>query len=199
MPKRSKEITVPSIDIDEATNLRLQSMAKPLVDTYDSVIRRLLDLYEQGSSAATPAPTTVMPGAPLTDDGRIMTFDWRNPPQLAHTTVTAVNLEGVMFPKADCYWNTIMIRVIKLMSEQGHDASAIKDALSVNAMVGQKVDNGYKYLPSVGISVQGQDSNAAFRQAFELADKLGIKLEVQFRWQNKEEALYPNRVGSFIV
>ncbi|MFT8948270.1 MAG: hypothetical protein ABF876_17390 [Acetobacter aceti] len=185
---------MPTIDISDDTNARLQKIAKPLVDTYDTVIARLLESHENATSLGMNTPA---PGTPLKDDGRTMLFDWTNPPALAHTTVTQVSLNGELFPKSECYWNTIMVKVIQQTRKFGKSAAEILDLLFVNAKIGQETENGFKFLHDVGLSVQGQDSNAAFRQAFELANKMGFKLEVHFRWQPNEKALHPNRNGLF--
>ena len=64
--------------------------------------------------------------------------------------------------------------------------------LIVNSIAGRKDDNGYKYLPEIGISVQGQDANGAWRQTYELASRFGMSLEVLFTWQ----AMYGNQAFS---
>lgn len=188
---------MPTIEISTDTMQRLQSIATPFTDTPDTVIQRLLSTSAAAAVAAPAISVPTAPGAPIKDDGRTMLFDWQNPPQLAHTTVVQVTLNGEAFAKGDCYWNTIMVRVIKAAFGHGLDANQIVSKLFVNAAIGQKTDNGYKFLPDIGISVQGQDSNGGFRQSFDLAHKMGFKLEVHFRWQNKAEAAFPNKNGVF--
>ena len=43
--------------------------------------------------------------------------------------------------------------------------------------------------------MQGQGSNAAFRQAYQLAALNGISFEIWFGWQDNDKAAYPNRQG----
>jgi hypothetical protein len=186
---------MPTVEISDLTNSRLQAIAIPLTDTHDSVISRLLDHH-----AATTAtiPKFVRPGEPIEilADGT-MVFDPANPPSLAFTTCTQIVISGDQLAKGDTYWNTMMYQMIRTVQKQkGFDAKQLFSMIDIaNAEMGKKEDNGYKFLPDVGLSVQGQDSNAAFRQAYSLAVLNGIKFTVFFNWQNNEKAVYPNQRG----
>ena len=188
---------MPTIEISDTTHNRLQAVAKPLVDTYDTVIARLLDQFEKGEGQS--AAASAAPGEPIADDGRKMEFNWRNPPSLTHTTILSVNLNGSNFVKGDAYWNTILLRVIEAAHKQGMDKEALFAFLTVNKHMGEKTINGFKYVSDVGISFQGATSETAFRQIFELASHCGMKLQLHFRWQGKEDAAYPNREGFFRI
>jgi hypothetical protein len=181
-------------ELSERTVSRLQKIAIPLQDTYDTVIARLLDEFE-----ARQVDKPKKSGEPLKTEGNVMFFDPHSPPPLGFTTLTQVVLNGEQFAKSDTYWNKVMNRVILEAGKRGHDADAIFKMLTVNAFVGEKTDNGYVYLSEVGLSVQGQDSNAAFRQAFQLAEAMGFKLTVVFYWQDNEKAAYPNQRGAFEI
>lgn len=183
-----------SADLKDTTVARLQKHAIPLQDTYDSVINRLLDAYEAAQSVQPKKP-----GEPLKIEGNTMHFDPNNAPPLGFTTLTQVVLNGEQFAKADTYWNKVMNRVIIEAAKAGNDADALFKMLTINAAIGEKTDNGYTYLPEAGLSVQGQDSNAAFRQAFQLAEALRINLKVYFYWQDNEKAAYPNQRGLFEI
>lgn len=198
-PATSKEPKkMPTIEISDATNARLQGMAMPLVDTYETVITRLLDAFEKGERQSHPT-TSAAPGAPIGEAGQKMEFDWRNAPSLTHTTITSVNLDGNNFVKSDTYWNTILLRVIEAAHKNGMSKEAIFAFLKVNKYMGEKTINGFKYVPDVGISFQNGNSETAFRQIFDLASHCGMKLELHFRWQGKEDAAYPNREGFFRI
>lgn len=184
----------PNAIISDSTNARLQAIATPLVDTHDSVIARLLDHWEQTKGNQPKLPK---PGEPIntTDDG-IMMFSPVNVPNLGFTTPKAIIIDGEQLPKEDTYWNSMLNLTIRRVHAKGHDAEAIVKMLAIaNAAVGPKSDNGYKFLPDVGISVQGQDSNGAFRQAYELAILNGLKGSVHFNWQNNAKAAFPNARG----
>lgn len=183
---------MPTAEISDLTTSRLQAIAVPLVDTFDTVIARLLDHWDVTKS---DQPKVVKPGEAtgMKEDGRTMVFDPATPPQLNFTTCIQVIINGKKLAKGEGYWNTMMNTMIREVYAKGHNAQAIYDMLFVNAEVGEKTENGYKYLEDVGLSVQGQDSNAAFRQAYQLAALNGITFEVWFKWQDNEKAAYPNR------
>ena len=182
------------IEISDPTNLRLQAIATPLVDTYETVIVRLLDHWEQSTS---PLPKAIKLGDPIKtlEDGKML-FSPESPPSLGFTTPKQIIIDGVQLAKDDTYWNSLLNQMIRRVHAKGKDARSILEMLHVaNAALGMKNDNGYKFLPDVGLSVQGQDSNAAFRQAYELAVANGVSGSVFFAWQNNSKAAYPNLLG----
>jgi hypothetical protein len=185
---------MPNIDIADQTKARLQAIAEPLVDTYDSVIGKLLDQFQIGN--AKPSPT-ILTGQPIgtLDDGRLI-FSGANPPKLDFTTCQQIVVGNTQLDKNQTYWNNMLIHIVGLVSEKGHSAGAIVDMLKhSNSVVGEKLDSGYKYLKDVGLSIQGQDSNSAFAQAYFLAAVNGIKGNVFFSWQSNGKAAYPNGRG----
>lgn len=185
-----EEEDMPMADLSNTTVDRLRKHAVPLQDTFDTVIVRLIDFYEDQQ-----VPELAKPGGPIKVSGDLMVFDHKDPPPLAFTTLTIVLLNDEQLAKADTFWNKVLNKVIIEASKLGHDANTIYKMLSVNSIVGERTDNGYAYLMEAGVSVQNQDSNAAFKQAFKLADELGMKLTVQFYWQDNEKAAYPLKRG----
>ena len=190
---------MPDVTISSATVARLQKIATPLVDSYDTVIQRLLDAYETSNVFDIPGTTDAGLGQPIKDDGGMMLFNWRNPPSLAHTTIREVNLNGEQFEKSDNFWNNIMFALIRAAHKHGKTTDQLNNLLFVNHQIGKKDDHGYKFMPDVGLSVQGQNSDNAFRQAYTLAEHMKFKLDVFFRWQNKPEAAFPSRSGAFTI
>lgn len=69
----------------------------------------------------------------------------------------------------------------------------------MNFVDGQKNDEGYRYLPDVGISIQGQDANGAWKAACYIAQQLGFPLTVTFVWREKEGAAFPGVTGRFTL
>ncbi|MGZ8363169.1 MAG: T4SS efffector SepA family protein [Caulobacteraceae bacterium] len=183
-----------TINIEDATVARLQKIAVPLADTFDSVINRVLDAYDAAKTAA-DQPSKVA-GLSASIESGVMKFDAAQPPQLKFTTPTHITVDGKQLPKQITYWNNLLQEVIQAAHKKGHDAAAIKAMMVVaNAAVGKKENAGYKYMPEVGLSIQGAEANAAFKEARNLATKNGIKFTVAFEWQNNERAAYPNRQG----
>jgi alpha-ketoglutarate-dependent taurine dioxygenase len=126
-----------------------------------------------------------------------MVFSPANPPSLRFTTVHQAVVNDVQLPRGETYWNSMMILALRLAKTKGYDAASIVDILSVNSLVGRKEDDGYKYLHDLGLSVQGQDSNAAFRQFFEICSRIEASFTVFFSWQVNEKAAFPGQRGYF--
>src|SRR4051794_35271259 len=175
-------------EISDATFERLQTHAEPLVDNIDSVINRALDALE----ASGRQPKT---GLGLTE--RLL--NPAAPPNLAHTTVRSIELCGKILPLNETYWNTLLIATLREAAKQGLKADDLKELLIANAVVGRKEDDGYRYFKDLGLSIQGQDSNAAWRATYHLAHKLGLAIKVSFSWQNNPKASFPGIAAVFVV
>lgn len=181
----------PSIDLTDELFSRLQKHAVPLVDTPLTVIARALDALEagdeepahQGQGQAT-GPRSFNPAAA---------------PNLSHTTPRRAEIGGISLPKAQTYWNPIMFAVIKEAAKHGVKAEDLLDLISSPAVKGKKEDSGYRFLPEAGISVQGQDANSAWKQAYRVASSCGVQIQVVFAWQDNPKAAMPGQTGSFFV
>ena len=185
---------MPSVEISDATSARLQAIAVPLVDTYDSVIVRLLDRWD---ATALEQPKIIKPGQPvrIQQDGT-MVFDPGNPPQLSFTTCIQILINGEALAQSDTYWNNMMLAIIRILHKDGLDAPAIHAMMKIaNAEVGRKEINGYKYLPDVNLSVQGLDSSGSFRQSYQLAIMGRLSFHVLFKWQDNEKAAQRKQKG----
>jgi hypothetical protein len=66
-------------------------------------------------------------------------------------------------------------------------------------VIGKKEDNGYKYLDGVGISVQGQDANNAWRTTYRVLKAIKVPAEVTFVWQDNPKAVAPGSAGKLTV
>ncbi len=177
-----------SVNLSDATFMRLQAHAVPLVDTIETVINRVLDTYEAGKP---PAPDESSYGARV--------FNPAGPPNLAHTKVLSVELCGRRLPPPETNWNALLVAMIREAAKRLGSAEQIKDLVIVNCVLGRKEEDGYKFLPDVGLSLQGQDSNGAWKAAYHIAKNLGLPISVTFVWFQNEKAVLPGATGRFSV
>ncbi len=180
----------PSVDLTASTFTRLQAHAVPLVDTIESVINRLLDAYE--TKGGTPVPAT--------DDGEggnLRQFSPNTPPDLTHTKVLAIELGGKPLARGEANWNGLLNAAVRLAKAKAKSSAELKKLVSVNFVEGRKSDEGYRFLSDIGLSVQGQDANGAWRGACHVAQQLGCKLNATFIWRDKEGAAFPGVTGQF--
>lgn len=174
------------VSISQETFSRLQSHAVPLVDSIESVINKALDALESvvTDGASTPSVRAFNPDAP---------------PSLSFTTVRSVVFEGVRHIPSETYWNSILVAAVREAAKRGMNAEKISTLLIINNVPGKKEDGGYKYIEEAGLSVQGQDANAAWKAAYHLATALNLSIDVSFAWQHNPKAAYPGQSGTFTV
>ena len=170
----------------------LKRLAEPLVDDVNSVLRRLIAAYEAAGRGQTGAGDKTAG----TSASGIVEFDPASPPDLLHTTPTKITLAGRLFKPSETYWNTLLIEVIREAAKQLPRAELAKQII-VNHQPGQRTDTGFRYIPEAGISVQGQDSVRAWKAVNHIAAQSDLSVDVEFRWQPKAEAAYPNGRGRF--
>jgi hypothetical protein len=174
-------------EFSDATFERLKAHAEPLVDTLDSVINRALDALE------------TMPGKAVPAGGAARSLNPAAPPNLAHTTVRSIELCGRTLPPNETYWNTLLIATLREAAKLGLEPDSLKALLIANSVVGRKEDEGYRYFKDLGLSIQGQDSNAAWRATYHIARNLDLPLQVTFSWQNNSKAAFPGTDAVFTV
>ena len=182
----------PSVDLSPTTFSRLQTHAVPLVDTIESVITRLLDAYEAKS------------GTPLASDnadGNVTArqFNPSTPPDLRHTKVLTVEFDGKSLARGEANWNGLLNVAIREAKARSHSSGDLKKLVIVNFIEGEKSNEGYRFLSDIGLSVQGQDANGAWKGACHVARQLGLELKATFIWREKEGSAFPGVTGEFHI
>ncbi len=182
-------MAIDAFQLSSATIERLQKHAKPFVDTVDTVVNRLLDAYE----GAQPSQDD---DSDIVTDGNIRDFSNQNPvPDLTHTKVLLAEFNRTKFPSSETTWNSLLNETIRFARRAAKSDDEFKRLVTVNWVKGRREDGGYRYLPDVDLSVQGQDANAAWRGASYIARQLGRPIEVIFTWRTKEAAAHPGVTG----
>lgn len=170
------------VQISQETFARLQANAVPLVDTIETVINRALDALEGSKEGSLPP-------------AKLGGFDPSAPPSLSFTTVRSVTIANKKLSPKETYWNSVLFACVKAAAKSGLSPKQIGELTIVNNVVGVKEDSGYKYLKEAGISIQGQDANAAWKAAYHIAKQINLPIEVSFVWQSNPKAAFPGQVG----
>lgn len=176
-------------EIKEGTKARVAKHAKPFVDTFDSVINRILDVYEQVTEISRDEVSHV--------SEEIKDFDPGTPPNLTHTKVLSITFNGMHFNPDATTWNALLWEAIRVARKKIRSDEELKSTIAVNFVFGRKEEDGYRYFPDIDLSVQGQDSNKAWRGTFQIARKLGLQFDVIFAWREKEGSQNPGIKGRF--
>lgn len=180
----------PSIELSSATFARLQDHAVPLVDNIESVINRLVDFYEAKAGGAAPVDGS---------SGVNRSFAVAAPPDLTHTKILSVKLNGKPLGHDQAKWNSLLFTIVReAKARTSSDTDFHRLGIS-NIIEKEKNDEGYRYLPDLGISVQQRDANATWRTVSMVAQKLGLALEVVFVWRDRDGAAFPGVTGQFSI
>jgi len=170
-------------NLDLSTYKRLQSLARPFVDTESTVIERLITFYEEhagdeavsGSFSKTPQPE----------------LEASNPPDLKHTKLLNGRFAGQAPGRTN--WNELVRMAHIIALNKIGEIDQLKDLTLARIVAGYKDDEGYSYIADSGFSIQGVDANDAWRILFDLARKLDVALCADFKWREKEGAAFPGK------
>ena len=181
----------PTVELSPATFKRLQHHAVPLVDTIETVVARILDAFENRNETAGKVGGGQGGGA--------RSFQPNTPPDLTHAKILGVIFCGKPLGRGQDNWNGLLNAAVREAKERAKSPAEFKQLMTVNHVVGDKQDEGYRPLPGAGVSVQGQDANGAWRAVCHIAQRLGCQLSVKFAWREKEGAAFPGVVGQMTI
>lgn len=155
------------------------------------------ELSEEGMTAAANRLAGKKHDAQPIGDTSIRTFDARSAPSLRHTKLLSVRVAGAVLQLT---WNGLLLHMIRRLSrKQLENPKETRRLIVTNFLIGKKEDEGYRFLPDLGISVQGQDADYCWKGASHIARSLGLTLEVEFLWRMKEGAAFPGSTGKLSV
>ena len=101
-----------------------------------------------------------------------MTFSGDTPPDLTFTRILSVKSDGAFLNKSSLYWNTLMYDVVARAANKLKSPEKLKQLILVNYVDGEgDAKSGYRFIPPAGLSVQGQDANAAWKTIFHLVER----------------------------
>ena len=175
---------MPSIQIEQNTFKRLQRAALAFVDTPDSVIRRALDALDDNSGSV---------NVDISKESIKLNYTDRNLPSLKHTKVMSAVLDGRGLSKPN--WNSLLDEVLLGAKKSGLSVNEIRAVGGVNVVDQMKSTEGFHPVGKTGMSVQGQDAVRACSGALAIGRKIGMKIEVEFVWRDKEGAAHPGKSG----
>ena len=180
---------MPVVRLNDATFLDLKSIATWLgTDTPSRTIEALvrekmenLDLARDVAEEAEGSPS---------GEGEL-TFE--TAPVLSFTRLLAASVNGQDLTKPN--WAKLMLRVIACVKAKGYTGQKLVTELQIPAQIKPYDEEGYTHHADLGISVQGQSAQDAWKEASRLAAKHGIPVEVRFQWRDNPKAQYPGRTG----
>ena len=176
------------VELTDETIARLKALAEPLVDTFDTVIGRLLDAYSLG-----------IPSRPQSSGADLRDFNPVHSPDLKHTKVLSATIDGEDIPRGTANWNGILNLAVAIAARRSRNVDELRNRLLVNFVQGRKEDEGYRFLDDINLSIQGQDANSAWKAALHIFRAYRVQAAVTFTWRDKHDAAHPGTVGRFML
>ncbi|WP_372615180.1 T4SS efffector SepA family protein, partial [Aquicoccus sp.] len=180
---------MPVVRLNDATFVDLKSIATWVGSRTPS---ETIDQLVKEKMAALDLERDVEPESSVeNDDGDHLVFD--KTPGLSFTKVMSADVEGKALRKPN--WASILLAVIAALKSRGMSGEKLVRELQVPSKATDYDEDGYRFHPELGISVQGQSAPDAWKEASRIAAKHKIPLKVVFQWRDNEKAQYPGRTG----
>ena len=181
---------MPVIRISDATFVDLKSIATWLgADTPSKTIERLvrekmdsLDLERDAGEEVTEVASS--------EEGP---FYFERTPGLTFTRILSATMNGQPLDKPK--WAGLLIEMAKRVKAKGFASDQLATELQIPTKRNAYEEEGYRFYPELGLSIQGQSAQDAWREISRLADKHRIPVEIEFQWRDNEKAQHPGRVG----
>ena len=123
-------------------------------------------------------------------DGALL-FDTAPPLTFTKPTKATINGKPIENPK----WASILNMMLAQVKDKGLEGQKLVQELAVPTKAESYEDDGYRYFPELGISVQGQSATDAWKEVDRLAKKWRIPVSVEFVWRQNSKAHYPGKAG----
>lgn len=180
---------MPVIRISDATFAHLSTLktwhrTKTPSETIDLIVREALERLEIEQDEELEHALTASGDNP-------MQFD--TAPGLSFTKPLSASINGE--PLHRPRWAAILLTMIGQVKAKGLEGEKLVRELAVPAKVEPYEDEGFKYHPNLGISVQGQSASDCWKEIDRLAKKWRIPVTVKIEWRQNPKALYPGRTG----
>ncbi len=178
---------MPLITISDRVDSKLMNLARPF-ETREQLVERIAD------EAIAWSETLRDRGRSVESGEAVMVLGLDSRPSLTHTKLLAAETAGHALLRPN--WNKLLDHMLMLALRQLGSFEAVAKVAPVNLRKGKHEEDGYRYLPEVGISVQGVDTNKAWEGCLRVAQSLGIAVEVTFRWRSKDGAAKPGQMAT---
>ena len=182
------------IEIPEPLLKRLQNHATPFVDTPVSVIERWADFYEQQNPQSSilkgNSKLTNSKHAPTEIPNDIRQFDPKRPPSLLHTRV-----RGEFSSTPFSNWNDL-VRIAHIHAFKAAGGfEELRKMTRAQVRKGAYSDEGYRFVPEIGVSIQGLDAAHAWEYTLRLAIHLKVSVKAEIEWRHNDKAAHPGERG----
>lgn len=121
------------------------------------------------------------------------TMQFDSAPGLSFTKPLVASINGKALQRP--HWSAILLATIAQVKSKGVEREKLVRELAIPARVEQYREDGFKYHPELGISVQGQSAADCWKEVDRLAKKWRIPVSVEFCWRQNPKAQYPGKTA----
>ena len=172
------------VSIEDHDYERLQSLAKPFVDTPASVVKRLLDQILGATAPASAADIAGISGS----------YGPNSIPPLTHAKVMGGEYASRKPPRDT--WDAFVVLALARVFDRYRSVDDLRRVSGANVREGRKNDDGYKYLADFDFSYQGVSAEDAVKIVFRCARHLNDSVTIEFVWRDKDGAHKPGERGA---
>ena len=177
-----------TITLTDASFAMLQALAKPFVDTPESVIASLAT-EEISRRAGTSSAKPTLSG---TSDSTLR-LDLDRHESLTHAKLLGASFDGKELHRPK--WNSLLDHVHVVARQRLGSFEALKRISGAHLRPGRYEEDGFRYLADADLSIQGVDSNFAWAHSLGLARHLRVPIRARFEWRHKEGAARPGQAA----
>jgi hypothetical protein len=166
----------------------LESLAKPFVDTPETVIARLAkeEIERRAAHSGLSAPVAHAPGA-------VLRLDPDNHDSLTHAKLLSAAFDGKELHRPK--WNSLRDHAHVVALQRLGSFDALQRVSDAHLRAGRYDEDGFRYLPDGDFSIQGADSNFAWAHTLGIARQLRVPVRVRFEWRQKDGAARPGQTA----
>ena len=179
---------MPVIRVNDAIFMELKTISTWLgtttpSETIDRLVREKLNALGLEHDADDESEAT--------SANEIMQFEAT--PGLSFTRLISAKIGAVSIKKAN--WANLLLAMIAAVKAKGLSGEKLVSELQVPARVRAYTDEGFRFYADLGISIQGQSAQDAWKEVERLAKKWKIPAEAHFQWRQNDKAQHPGRSG----
>lgn len=180
---------MPVVRINDATFVDLSTLktwygTKTPSETIDRLVRETMEQLGMERDDEPQDIVTTLGDGPM---------QFGTAPGLAFTKPLSASINGKVLHTPR--WSAILLSMIGQLKSKGLDSEKLVRELTIPAKAEQYEDEGFKYHPDLGISVQGQSASDCWKQVDRIAKKWRIPISVEFWWRQNPKAQYPGKRG----
>jgi hypothetical protein len=139
-----------------------------------------------------------LPSPPLADNESSASLEkFRTAPGLSFTKPLRAEVDGRKLPKPT--WSAILLAAIAAVKRRGFEKERLVEILRIPARSTPLNEAGFTYRSDLGISIQGQAAQDAWRECERLAKKHEFPIVVHFRWRDNPKAERPGQDGQLVA